>query len=74
MIQMFHSPPTAHRITQFFQWYKEGALELAPPFQRKPVWSEKTKSYLIDSILNEYPVPELYIQVKTYPTGKSRNY
>jgi hypothetical protein len=35
-------------------------LELRPPFQRRPVWTNEEKSFLIDSILREYPVPEIY--------------
>jgi len=59
------SPPTTHRISEIHKWSKEKCLELHPPFQRKPVWSVKNKSYLIDTILNGLPVPEIYIQVKT---------
>ncbi len=68
---MFNLPPTTHRITEFVKWSKEGSLIIAPPFQRKPVWTDRNKSYLIDSILNNYPVPELYIQVKTDSEGNS---
>jgi len=69
---MSNAPPTAHRITEFYKWNKEGRLELAPPFQRKPVWSDRNKSYLIDTILNGLPVPEIYIQVKTDKTGNTK--
>lgn len=40
--------------------YKE--LQVNPPFQRNPVWVDRQKSYLIDSILNGYPIPEIYMQ------------
>ena len=47
-------------------WFKKandnGDLQMKPPFQRNPVWSHAQKSYLIDSVLNGYPVPELYMQ------------
>jgi len=47
-------------------WFKKandnGDLQMKPPFQRNPVWTHPQKSYLIDSILNGYPVPELYMQ------------
>lgn len=42
--------------------YKEGSLTLRPPYQRKPVWAAKQKSFLIESILLELPVPEVYMQ------------
>lgn len=47
-------------------WFKkandQGDLQMKPPFQRNPVWTLPQKSYLIDSILNGFPVPELYMQ------------
>lgn len=49
-------------ILWFKQIHERHELEMKPPFQRNPVWTEKQKSYLIDSILNEYPVPEIYMQ------------
>lgn len=50
---------------------QEKTLRLAPPFQRKPVWTVKQKSLLIDSILRELPVPEIYIQRKTSAAGET---
>jgi len=49
-------------ILWFKQIHDRNELEMKPPFQRNPVWTEKQKSYLIDSILNQYPVPEIYMQ------------
>lgn len=67
-----NSPPTTHRISEFHKWNKEKSLEIAPPFQRKPVWSDKNRSYLIDTILHQLPVPEIYIQVKTDKSGNTK--
>ncbi len=66
-----NAPGTPYRIAQYYQWYKQGDLELKPPFQRKPVWSERTKCYLIDTILNNMPMPEVYIQIETNKDGKT---
>ena len=49
-------------ILWFKQVHDREELDMKPPFQRNPVWTPKQKSYLIDSILNEYPVPEIYMQ------------
>ena len=38
-------------------------MELRPPFQRKPVWTDKQRSFLIESILLDIPIPEIYVQV-----------
>jgi hypothetical protein len=47
-------------------WFKKandsGDLQMKPPFQRNPVWTPPQKSYLIDSVLNGFPIPEIYMQ------------
>jgi hypothetical protein len=53
---------TEQIISWFRDRYREGSLEIKPPFQRKPVWVSRQKSYLIESILLGLPVPEVYIQ------------
>lgn len=63
---------THQRVTWFYQRYKENSLELAPPFQRKPVWSMNNKSFLIDTIINGLPIPEIYIQIKTDSEGNAK--
>ncbi len=43
-----------------------------PPYQRKSVWSEEKKSFLIDSILNNYPIPPIFLHQKIDDkTGKT---
>lgn len=58
---------------QSIQWFKrldeQGELELSPAFQRNPIWDDQQSSYLIDSILNDLPVPEVYTRVITSPEG-----
>ena len=49
--------------------YKAGRLELRPPFQRKPVWTDKQRSFLIESVLMEIPIPEVYVQVTQLEDG-----
>jgi len=50
-------------ISWFQEHYKAGRLELRPPFQRKPVWTSKQRSSLVESILMDVPIPEVYVQV-----------
>ncbi len=65
---------TTHRSVV---WLKkaadDGALTLKPPFQRNPVWSPKQQSALIDTILLEYPIPELYFQDVVDAEGKEQH-
>ncbi len=53
---------TNRDIAWFNKTNKLSQLQMKPPFQRNLVWTVKQKSFLIDSILNSYPVPELYMQ------------
>lgn len=65
----YHS--TEHPISWFKQRYEEGTLEIRPPYQRRPVWVQRQKSKLIESILMELPVPEIYIDESTTPEGQT---
>lgn len=49
--------------------HDKGQLEIKPPFQRNPVWTDAQKSFLVDSILQGYPIPELYMQESVSPDG-----
>lgn len=62
---------TTHPISWFTDREREGSLVLQPGFQRRRVWADRQKSNLIESVLLELPVPELYIQVKTGADGVS---
>ena len=60
---------TSRDIAWFKQAHELHQLQMKPPFQRNLVWTTKQKSFLIDSILNTYPVPELYMQDITNEDG-----
>lgn len=54
---------TTHRtITWFKKAFTNEELELSAPFQRNAVWTNIQKSYLLDTVLNGLPIPELYMQ------------
>ena len=58
-------------------WLKQTAdaerLVLAAPYQRNPVWTVKQQSALIETILLEYPIPELYMQDLVDDNGREQN-
>ena len=62
---------TSHPISWFTDRDTEGNLDLQPTFQRRRVWTNRQKSNLIESILLQLPVPEIYMQVKTGSDGRS---
>lgn len=49
-----------YSVNDFVEWDKQGQVKLNPFFQRRPVWSEKAKSYLIDTILRGKPIPKIF--------------
>lgn len=61
--------------TQNVAWFKkvadENYLQIKPTFQRNLVWTDKQKSYLVDSILSGYPIPEIYLQETITSKGET---
>jgi len=61
---------------QTLGWFKdrylEGTLEIRPPYQRRPVWTIRQKSNLIESILLKLPVPEIYVHTVTSEEGETK--
>lgn len=59
---------TTFRITQFeartLSWWRmrRDKIDMDPPYQRRGrLWSDTDKAYLIDSILNGFDIPKLYV-------------
>lgn len=60
-----------YTISDFLTWHRQRTLTLNPYFQRRAVWSSAAKSYLIDTILREMPVPKIYMRTKIDPTTQT---
>lgn len=58
---------TSYPISDFLDWRADRRLTVAPKFQRRDVWSDKAKSYLIDTILRSLPIPPLLIRLAIDP-------
>jgi Protein of unknown function DUF262 len=61
----------AYSINDFVEWDKQGTLELNPVFQRRAVWNDKAKSYLMDTILRGKPIPKMFIRQKINVSTKT---
>lgn len=48
-------------IADIFQKISEKRLDLAPSFQRRFVWTQEHQEQFIDTILQGYPFPEIYV-------------
>ena len=55
-------------ISDLVQWMNDKALVLNPEFQRRNIWPEPAKSYFIDTLLEELPIPNIYMRSVTDPT------
>mgnify|MGYP006144613589 FL=1 len=49
-------------INDILSWKDNGELVLSPKYQRNKVWNLNAKSYLIDTILRGYPIPQIFIR------------
>ena len=63
---------TLRNVSWFKSAHDRKELNMKPPFQRNPVWVTRQKSYLIDTILNEFPIPEIYMQETINEKGKAK--
>ena len=52
-------------ISDLLTWMDENTLVLNADFQRRSVWPPSAKVFLIDSILRDRPMPNIYIRTKT---------
>lgn len=58
------SVPQTYTISDFIEWQQKRQLVLAPDFQRGSVWTPAAKVFLIDTILNDLPMPQVYFRTK----------
>ena len=65
MLQRFDT--RKYSVSDLLQWEERSELVLRAKFQRRDVWSDKARSYLIDTILRGKPIPKLYMRQDTNP-------
>lgn len=56
---------TQQDLSWFLDLYQQKKLNLEAPYQRKSVWMSKDKRFFLDTILNNYPCPAIYLQKQT---------
>lgn len=63
---------------QTISWFNGRRLDetllISPKFQRRPVWLTKERSELIDTVCQDLPFPEVYIQVTTEPESGAQTF
>ena len=69
---MLELSPQPTPIQSLYDWYRTGTLIVNRSYQRKLVWTLEEKQKLIDSILNQYPVPLILLAERR--TDKKNEY
>ena len=59
-------------IADVYEKIEDGKLDLSPDFQRKFVWTHEHQEQFLDTILNGYPFPEIYVCQGKVDTKKLR--
>ncbi len=59
---MAKSKPLTLQIADIIQWYRKKELVINETFQRYSVWTPQAKTFLIDTILHELPIPKMFIR------------
>jgi hypothetical protein len=63
-------PANNQKIIELFQKLQSAKLNKAPDFQRKKVWRRQHKIEFIDTILKNFPFPEIYVAPQKVDTQK----
>ena len=65
---------TTYPISQFIHWNEKNQLILQPKFQRRDVWEPNARSYLVDTIVRDLPMPKVYIRKVVSPKTRLSAY
>ncbi|MFG3816986.1 DUF262 domain-containing protein [Limnothrix redekei] len=60
-----HVQKTVFTVGDFYGWGRDGSLILSPNFQRRSVWNPSEKSFLIDTVVRNLPIPVILIRTRT---------
>jgi len=63
--------PRTNSVNDFREWYEAGVLILTPRFQRRSVWSDKARSYLIDTLLRGLPTAKIFMRQEIDESGRT---
>ena len=62
--------PRHYSVNDLREWHERGELQLSPKFQRRSVWSDKARSYLIDTVLRGFPISKIFMRHDVDPRTK----
>jgi hypothetical protein len=71
-IKKLERSTTTISIASFHEQNQLSKFNFNPPYQRRSVWTDEKQSYLIDSILRNFPIPPIFLHRKIdQDTGKT---
>lgn len=59
-------------VSWFWDLYTRHLLDLEPPYQRRSVWNQEYKDFFIDTVLNGYPAPAIFLYQEITSEGRSK--
>lgn len=68
---MLRRRSNTQNISWFVDQYSFGRLDLEPPYQRKSVWTPEYRRFFIDTVLNNYPCPTIFLNSELQPDGST---
>ena len=58
-------------VSWFIDLNDKGQLDLNPPYQRRSVWTSKDKRFFVDTVLNNYPAPPVFLHKSIDENGRA---
>ena len=68
---MLERRPSPQTIAWFVDLHHSEQLDLSPPYQRLSVWNREYRQYFIDTILKNYPSPQVFLDVEITDGGRT---
>lgn len=71
----YYRKSTSITISNFYEQFQLKKYKLDPPYQRDMnVWSIEQKSFLLDTIFKNFPIPPIFLEQKINPDTGITNY
>lgn len=69
MHQPFQRSPSNQDVSWFLDLYRNGQLDLSPPYQRRSVWTRKDRQFFLDTIFRGFPSPAIFLHKEISDEG-----
>ena len=63
---------TFQSLSWLWDLYKRKLLDLDPPYQRRSIWNAPYKEFFVDTVLNDYPCPAIFLYENITPDGVAK--